>query len=187
MADVVSAFPPPPGYGGPAGALAKAGRRTVRVGSAFRRTRQTTGPADAGPHARTPAKAGLYVVIGLLVSLSTLGAAENALLDAVERGDRAAALGLLAKGAKPNVPGADGTTAIMWAAANDDLELVRALIKAGADVKVKNQFGSSAMTEAAIIGSARIIDVLLKSGADPNTKNPEGETPLMAVARSGKV
>ena len=75
----------------------------------------------------------------------------------------------------------------MWAASNDDLELVRALIKAGANVKLKNQFGTSALTEAAIIGSAPVIDALLKAGADPNTKNPEGETPLMAVARSGKV
>ena len=86
-----------------------------------------------------------------------------------------------------NAPGPDGTTAIMYAAANDDLELVRALIKAGANVKLKNQFGTSAITEAAIIGSAPIIDALLKAGADPNSKNPEGETPLMAVARSGKV
>ena len=75
----------------------------------------------------------------------------------------------------------------MWAAANDDLELVRALIKAGANVEATNQFGTTALTEAAIIGSAPIIDALLKAGADPNTKNPEGETPLMAVARSGKV
>ena len=96
-------------------------------------------------------------------------------------------LRLLAKGANPNAPGPDGTTAIMWAASNDDLELVRALIKAGANVKLKNQFGTSALTEAAIIGSAPVIDALLKAGADPNTKNPEGETPLMAVARSGKV
>ena len=75
----------------------------------------------------------------------------------------------------------------MWAASNDDLELVRALIKAGANVKLKNQFGTSALTEAAIIGSAPVIDALLKAGADPNTRNPEGETPLMAVARSGNV
>jgi ankyrin repeat protein len=109
------------------------------------------------------------------------------LLDAAERGDRAAALQLLAKGADPNVPGADGTTAVMWAASNDDPELLRALIKAGAKVTPKNQFGTSAITEAAIIGSARVIDVLLKAGADPNTTNPEGETALMAVARSGNV
>ena len=91
------------------------------------------------------------------------------------------------KAPNPNAPGPDGTTAIMWAASNDDLELVRALIKAGANVKLKNQFGTSALTEAAIIGSAPVIDALLKAGADPNTRNPEGETPLMAVARSGNV
>jgi uncharacterized protein len=118
---------------------------------------------------------------------SFVGAAEPNLIEAVERGDRAAALQLLAKGADPNVPGADGTTAVMWAAANDDPELVRALIRAGANVKLKNHFGTSALTEAAIIGSAPVIDALLKAGADANTRNPEGETPLMAVARSGNV
>ncbi len=114
-------------------------------------------------------------------------AAATTLLEAAEHGDRATALRLLAKGADPNTPGPDGTTAVMWAASNNDLELVRALIKAGANVKLKNQFGTSALTEAAIIGSAPVIDVLLKAGADPNTRNPEGETPLMAVARTGKV
>jgi ankyrin repeat protein len=114
-------------------------------------------------------------------------AAEPTLLDAAERGDRVAALRLLSKGANPNTPGPDGTTAIMWAASNGDVELVRALIKAGAKVALKNQFGTSALTEASIIGSAPVIQLLLKAGADANTKNPEGETPLMAVARSGKV
>ena len=123
----------------------------------------------------------------LLAAASIAAAADSNLLQAAERGDRTAAMSLLAKGANPNTPGADGTTPIMWAAANDDVELVRALIKAGANVKATNQFGTSAITEAAIIGSAPIIDALIRAGADPNTKNPEGETPLMAAARSGKV
>jgi uncharacterized protein len=110
------------------------------------------------------------------------------LVDAAESGDRATVLRLLAeKGSNPNTPSLDGTTAIMWAAHNDDLALVQALIKAGANVKLRNQFGTTAITEASIIGSAAIIDALLKAGADPNTKNPEGETPLMAVSRSGKI
>jgi ankyrin repeat protein len=112
---------------------------------------------------------------------------EVGLLDAAESGSRATALRLLAKGANPNVAGPDGTTAVMYAAANNDPELVRALIKAGANVKLKNEFGTSALTEAAIIGSTPIIEALLKAGADPNTRNPEGETPLMVVARTGKV
>src|ERR1700691_817757 len=112
----------------------------------------------------------------------------TALLDAAESGDHAAAMRLVSvKGVNVNATGADGSTAIMYAAANDDLELVRALIKAGANVKLQNQFGSSAITEAAIIGSAPIIDALLKAGADPNFRTTDGETPLMAAARSGKV
>jgi len=149
----------------------------TEVASAFRRTAR-------------PAKAGRYVpwiVVAVLAASSIAAAAENPLLEAAERGNRAAALQLLAKGADPNVPGADGTTAIMLAASNDDIELVRALIKARANVTLKNEFGTSAITEAAIIGSAPIIEALLKAGADPNTRNPEGETPLMAVARTGKV
>ena len=126
-------------------------------------------------------------------SLLLAGDTARMLLDAAESGDHAAAIRLLsAKGASANAAnvnatGADGSTAVMYAAANDDVELVRALIKAGANVKLKNQFGTSALTEAAIIGSTPIIEALLKAGADPNFKNPNGETPLMAAARSGKV
>jgi len=124
----------------------------------------------------------------LLAGASMIIAAQPTLLNAVESGDRATALRLLnAKGANVNATGPDGTTAVMYAAANDDIELVRALIKAGANVKLKNQFGTSALTEASIIGSAPIIDALIKAGADVNFRNPLGETPLMAAARSGKV
>src|SRR5688572_3462041 len=132
-------------------------------------------------------RAGLLAVGTFLAACSIAFAADSPLVAAAECGDRAAALALLAKGADPNTPGADGTTAVMWAAANDDLDLVRALIAAKANVRLKNQFGTTAMTEAAIIGSARVVDALLRAGADPNTRNPEGETPLMAAARSGKI
>jgi ankyrin repeat protein len=133
---------------------------------------------------------GALVVIALLVISGfgrTIDAAEPTILDAAERGDRAAVSRMLSKGADPDTPGPDGATAIMYAASNGDVELVRALIKAGANVKLKNQLGTTAITEAAIVGSAPVIDALLKAGADPNTRNPEGETPLMAVARSGNV
>src|SRR6185312_10305729 len=127
-------------------------------------------------------------VLALFVGAASVAyAAGPTLLDAVEQGDRAAALRLIQKGANPNLAGADGTTHVMWAATNDDVELVRALVKAGANVNAKNHFGTTALTEASIIGSAPVINVLVKAGADPNTRNPEGETPLMAAARSGKL
>jgi ankyrin repeat protein len=132
-------------------------------------------------------------IAAISISTAALGAealataATPTLLDAAESGDRATALRLLADRADPNAPGPDGTTAIMWAAHHDDLDLVQALIEAGANVTLTNQFGTSALTEAAIIGSPSVVDALLEAGADPNTRNPEGETPLMAVARSGNV
>ena len=128
-----------------------------------------------------------FALVLVLGAASVAYAAGPTLLDAVEQGDRAAALRLIQKGANPNLAGADGTTPVMWAATNDDVELVRALVKAGANVNAKNHFGTTALTEASIIGSAPVINVLVKAGADPNTRNPEGETPLMAAARSGKL
>jgi len=132
-------------------------------------------------------------IAAISISTAALGAealataATPTLLDAAESGDRATALRLLADRADPNAPGPDGTTAVMWAAHHDDLDLVQALIEAGANVTLTNQFGTSALTEAAIVGSAPVIDALLEAGADPNARNPEGETPLMAVARGGNV
>src|SRR5262249_26047304 len=74
----------------------------------------------------------------LLAPTSMASAANTTLLEAAESGDRAAALRLLGQGANPNAMSADGATAIMYAAANDDLDLVRALIKAGANVHFNN-------------------------------------------------
>src|SRR5579875_243618 len=135
------------------------------------------------------AKGGALAALTLVLFAGpALRAAEAPLLSAAESGDHLAAMRLIgAKGTDVNATGADGSTAIMYAAANNDLELVRALIKAGANVKLENQLGTSAITEASIIGSAPVIDALLKAGADPNFKTPNGETPLMAVARSGHV
>ena len=124
----------------------------------------------------------------LLACASLTPAAEMTPLAAAESGDHAAAMRLAStRGANVNATGADGTTAIMYAAANNDVELVRALIKAGADVKLKNQLGTSAITEASIIGATPIIEALLKAGADPNFRTTDGETPIMAAARSGRV
>jgi uncharacterized protein len=132
---------------------------------------------------------GLTAVFAVLLAGTSMAVAGGpSLIETAEAGDHETAMRLLSsKGANVNATGADGATAVMYAAANGDLELVRALIKAGANVKLTNQFGTSAITEAAIIGSAPIISALLKAGADANFKTPNGETPLMAAARSGNV
>jgi uncharacterized protein len=129
-----------------------------------------------------------FVTVFAALLAATQAMAAPTLLDAAESGDRAEAMRLAAaKGTNVNAAGPDGSTAVMYAAANGDLDLVRALIKAGANVKLANQLGSSAITEAAIIGNAAILEALLKAGGDPNFKTTNAETPIMAAARSGKV
>jgi ankyrin repeat protein len=124
------------------------------------------------------------------LALALFGAAATAsgqsLLEAAEAGNHDAALAALT-GADVNARGPDGTTALIWAAYNNDAELVERLLAAGADANAKNEFGSSAIGEAAIGGYADVIAALLEGGADANLPNPEGETPLMAVARTGHV
>lgn len=157
---------------------------------------QATLPAAGVRPAGSPMRKFAVSLAAVLMGASMLGAAPaavggstgTALLDAAQSGDHAAALRLAAtKGADVNAADGDGSTAVMYAAANGDLELVHALIKAGANVKLKNQFGTSAITEASILGNAPIIEALLKAGADPNFKTTNGETPIMAAARSGKL
>ncbi len=67
------------------------------------------------------------LLAGASIALAADVLSDTTLLDAAESGDHAAAMRLVtAKGVNVNAIGADGTTAIMYAAANDDLELVRA-------------------------------------------------------------
>ena len=153
-----------------------------------RRLTQITKPLLIGVHRRSSAATPFLFLAAFAMAADTAQPNVNALLEAAESGDHAVAMRLVsAKGANVNATEADGSTAIMYAAANGDLDVVNALIKAGANVKLKNQLGTSAITEASIIGSAPIISALLKAGADPNFKTPNAETPLMEAARSGKV
>jgi ankyrin repeat protein len=86
-----------------------------------------------------------------------------------------------------NQKSADGTTALHWAAYNDNQELVEKLIEAGADVDAKNEFGSTPMSEAAVRGSVPVLRKLLAAGADVESANADGQTALMIVARTSNV
>jgi uncharacterized protein len=131
--------------------------------------------------ARVPAP----VVPAVAVPPAVAAAEGAALVAATEAGDHAAAVAALDAGADPDARGADGSTALMWAAYGNDLDLVRRLVAAGSDLDAKNEFGAFASSEAAIRGATAIVEILLKAGADPDATNREGETVLMEVARGG--
>ena len=73
-------------------------------------------------------------------------------------------------------------TAIMFAALDGDLELVKLLAAAGADI---TQAGWTALHYAAFGGHTEICRFLLDHKADIDAKSPNGTTPLMLAARQG--
>ena len=113
--------------------------------------------------------------------------ADRALLDAVKANESEAALeAVRQRGVNVDLREPDGSTALLYATHNEDLELVRQLIRRDANVNAVNDYGVSPLQEAASVGNAELIDILLKAGADVESRNHEGQTALMAVARTGR-
>jgi len=122
-----------------------------------------------------------------LLLLSTLVYAGDARLsEAAMRGDRGAVVSLLKQGVDIDGAQGDGSTALHWAAFNDDLETTKILIAAGANVKVSTREGGiTPLFMAANNGNAAIMEALLKAGAGVNSVKANGTTVLMLAASSG--
>jgi ankyrin repeat protein len=111
---------------------------------------------------------------------------DTRLADAAEEGNRDAVRTLIAQKADVNSAQGDGTTALHWAAYNDDVEMAKLLVAAGASVKATTRVDSlTALFMAAKNGSAPMIEVLIKAGADADFADEHGTTPLMLAAASG--
>ena len=126
----------------------------------------------------------ISVVLGILIA-SPAGDARIA--DAAMERDHAAVQLLLKQKADVNAAQGDGTTALHWAAYNDDLEMMQWLIQAGADLSATTRLGAmTPLVIAATNGNAATVQQLLKAGADANAANSNGTTPLMMAAAAGK-
>lgn len=127
------------------------------------------------------------VQLVLAVVLSALGAAsseatvlEHPLFQAVRKRDAALLDALLREGTPVNVVDASGTTPLMIAARDGDLESVRLLLAHGADVSAANRIGATALLWAA--GEPEKVRLLLAAGASPATRSALGNTPLIVAA-----
>src|SRR5712692_10034093 len=109
-----------------------------------------------------------------------------ALIDSVKDRDLAAVRALLAEHVDPNVPAADGSTALFWAAEAGEATIVDALVTAGANVNAANRYGVTPLALACEGGNAAVIGRLLTAGADPNSPLLGGQTALMTAARTGR-
>jgi len=115
------------------------------------------------------------------------GNPDTRLVDAAKAADRNTVFSLIQQHADVKTPEPDGTTALHWAAREDDLEMAGRLITAGADVKAANRYGVTPLYLACLNGSGAMIEKLLAAGADANATVTLGETALMTAAHTGNV
>src|SRR5262249_28761310 len=102
------------------------------------------------------------------------GAADLRLVEAVQKQDQKLVSTLLIQKCNVNTRSDDGSTALLWAAHWNDLEIGRLLIRSGADPNAANSFSMTPLSEACTNGSAGFVDLLLKSGANPNISAATG-------------
>jgi ankyrin repeat protein len=131
----------------------------------------------------------LLNAIALLTLTLSYGAfAQETLVDLVKSGQRDAVLAAITSpDVDVNIAEADGSTALMWATYNVDVEMVNALIERGAKADVISSFGSSALTEAVKLNNPELVRILLDAGANPDSPNQDNQTALMLASQLGSL
>ena len=144
------------------------------------------------------------VAIVVLVQAQKVGQ-DNELLDAVQSGDTARVIALLAGGANPNArlseagitnpakllerfflgapasavgPEGAGMTVLMWAVWHNHPAVVDAVLRGGADVHTRYKGGMTALMIAAYQGNPTVVASLLDNGSDVNAADNTGTTVL---------
>jgi hypothetical protein len=117
----------------------------------------------------SPARAGAYDDI--------LAGAEHNHIDVV--------VSLLQLGLDPNTATPDGTTLLMTAARNGNLQMVDELLKRRANHLIRNKYGDTALMIATISGHLAVVKRLVEMGGPQ--ENRDGWSPLHYAAFGGQV
>ena len=112
---------------------------------------------------------------------------ETPLMAAADRGSLDVVKLLLAHGANVNAKETrGGQSALMWAVAEKQSEVVRALVEQGADVRDRSAGGFTPLLFAAQQGDLDSARILLAAGADVNEGTPNDGSALLVAAASGR-
>lgn len=88
----------------------------------------------------------------------------------------------LGRGADPNAPEEDGSTAIFVAVADGETEIVRALLLFGADINARDNDGETPLMQLDDDATVELVELLINSGAKVNRTAKDGTTALMRAA-----
>jgi len=106
------------------------------------------------------------------------------LLNAAANGKLNLVKDLVSKGADVNHQDDYGWTALMIAAWNRHLDIVKYLVKEGkANVNIENKYGYTALMKAARNGYLDIVEYLVKAGANVDQQDQYGDTASTLAAR----
>ncbi len=103
---------------------------------------------------------------------------EEQLLTAAETSYERGVFDLLKEGANPNAVNDYGVSALMFAADNGNLYIVKTLLSFKADVSLAPYDGTTALLAAAKKNHVEVVQLLLAAGASPNIKDNQDYTPL---------
>jgi ankyrin repeat protein len=92
---------------------------------------------------------------------------------------------LLEKSGDPDSKLLTGTTPLMAAAAEANVEAMRLLIARKADVNAKNSAGATALMAAASTGNVHAVQLLVEHGADVKVRTKQNDTALGGAATAG--
>jgi len=123
----------------------------------------------------------------LLAAISAQAAPRDDLLAAAQAQNRPLAARALSAGAPVDTRDGDGWSALMFAAAAGDAEMLRLLLRAKADVNQRTNDGQTPLFAAVFSGKTEAVRALLQAGARIDVALPNGKTALMLARERGRL
>ena len=130
-------------------------------------------------------KTRLLVEAGADVNAQTSDGATAFLVAARRPGSSAVLRYLLDHGADAKTANKQGTSALHYAAASGDLDMVTLLLERGAAVNAQAQEGTAPLARAAVGGNFAMVALMLERGADPNLVGASFHSSLEAAVLRG--